>query len=147
MLLWIAILLAIVSVARGCGVEEPANTCHGRAAPVDEELLVSTLGRFGFDLEREDECFGQVGEPAAAFTNIPSDIFDLPVAGTIFASQSQVWCDLHEGSLWGGDVERARVGDEVVFNLLNAECRIYESNPWHVEWLQRAFDALRRAVP
>jgi hypothetical protein len=149
------VLLALIALVRGCAADEPqatsppASACRGRAAPVHEQLLIDTVGRYGFELYREDLCAGAGNEPAAMFTNIPASLFDEPEGDVIFASDSQVWCDLYRQDRFGEEVRRTRLEEEgeVRIRVLNVECRIYEVDAWHVERLALALAQLPKASP
>ena len=151
---WYVLVLAVVALARSCGGGSepgvsPETACRGSAAPVREQQLVDTLARYGFELSREDTCVGAAGEPAAMFTNIPESIFDKPEADVIFASDSQVWCELYAQSRFTGEVRRTRLveEEEVAVRVHNVECRIYEVDAWHVERLALALKRLALDVP
>jgi hypothetical protein len=122
------------------------EACTGVPQPVDEETLVRTLGRFGFELEREDYCEGYGDEPAAMLTNITAAVFEEPESDVIFDSDGQVWCELYSSTQFSrAEVTRRRVDDEVVLRTLNVECRIYESNAWQIERLDDAMHQVLRA--
>jgi hypothetical protein len=151
-LLLVIVVVAIVAALRA--EPEPAefnpelleaSECRGEPRPVGEETLVSTLARFGFELEREDLCDGTGIEPSAMFANITTENWEAPESDVIFASDGQVWCDLYRSNRFGREVDRRRVEDEVVFQTFNVECRIYESDAWQIERLDDAVHQLARA--
>ena len=119
--------------------------CAGEPRPVDEETLVRTLARYGVDLERDDGCFGESGDPAAMFTNIPTAKWLTPEAEVIFASEGHVWCELHADDRFGDAVTRWRGDEGVVLRVLNVDCTIDESDPWQIERLDDAMEQLARA--
>jgi hypothetical protein len=145
----IAISVTALVIAAGCSrtssedVSDLTFGCHGQPFPVVEEVFLSTLGRYGFELYREDACPNGVGPPAM-FANIPQWISDTPEADVIFASDSQVWCELYRRNRFGSEVRRTRLveRDEVVVRVLNVECRIYAVDPWHTERLGLAMKQL-----
>ena len=148
----LALSVALLALGAACAdapadeetLEPEEAPCHGRPAPVDEEEIVRMLGRYGFELVREDFCAGyEKGAPAAMYTNIPSRMSEAE-ADIVFASDSQVWCDLYRRSRFGREMRRTRENaeEEVVLRVLNVECGIYESNPWHVERLGLALKQL-----
>jgi hypothetical protein len=146
------LVLIVLAVALGSQLEPDPESeflaliaCRGEPQPVDDETLVRTVGRYGFELEREDLCFGVPDDPSAMFTNITRADRDTAESDVIFASDGEVWCDLYAGKRFGRDVERRRVNDEVVFQVLNVECRIYESDAWQIERLDDAMKQLARA--
>jgi hypothetical protein len=149
------ILMAVLALVRSCSGGEaevappPEAACHGRGSPVQEQLLVRTLARHGFELHREDDCSGAVDEPVAMFTNIPASIFDTPEADVIFASDSQLWCDLYGDRRFDDEVRRTRLeeDEEVLVTVLNVECTMYDVNAWHVERLALAMKRLALGVP
>ena len=108
---------------------------------------MKTLARYGFELLREDLCPDGIG-PTAMYANIPDRIFDTPQADVIFASDSQVWCELYRHSRYGSEMRRTRLPEqEVAVRVLNVECRIYAVDPWHTERLALAVKQLPKLAP
>jgi hypothetical protein len=125
-------------------LQEVSAPCAGEPWPVDEDELVRTLGRYGVDLEREDACFGESGDPAAMFTNVTLVESLTPEADVVFASAGHVSCELHADDRYGPAVSRRRGAEGVVLRVLNVDCTIFESDGWQVERLALAVKQLSR---
>jgi hypothetical protein len=118
--------------------------CAGEPSPIDEETLVRTLARHGVDLEREDACFGESGDPAAMFTNVTLAESLTPEADVVYASEGYVSCELHADDRYGARMTRRRGTEGVVIRVLNVDCTIDESDAWQVERLALAVEQLSR---